>query len=199
MNSHNIDTTRLLNFLESLDPYFDRQIKLYALGGTALTLLQIKTSTIDIDFNVATKKEYDYTQALFEKLGFEKTGPIRFKTQEGIAFDLFHSEYILGTQLPQDCLSKSKLIKQFSNLTIYTLPIVYIIISKLARADTRDYEDIKTILEVETIDLQELLNEYKAVAENSVISKYKTKILEFFKFNLPDLYETVRKEVDTWN
>ncbi len=77
---------------------------MYALGGTALTILNIKKSTLDIDVNIETIKEYEYICKLFEQIGFEKKGTIRWITQEGLAFDVFHSSNILGTELLPDCL-----------------------------------------------------------------------------------------------
>ncbi len=42
----------LLDFLEELDKELDRKITLVAVGGTAMTLLDLKNSTIDVDFTI---------------------------------------------------------------------------------------------------------------------------------------------------
>src|SRR3990170_6142914 len=45
-----IDSTRLLEFLELMGQGLPRKIVLVAVGGTAMTLLNVKPSTRDIDF-----------------------------------------------------------------------------------------------------------------------------------------------------
>ncbi|MBA3750694.1 MAG: hypothetical protein H0X03_07395, partial [Nitrosopumilus sp.] len=45
-----MDKKSLLDFLSEMDSKFKKKITLVAAGGTAMTLLDIKTSTIDIDF-----------------------------------------------------------------------------------------------------------------------------------------------------
>ncbi len=45
-----LDKSRLAEFLEAIDKELDGMITLVAAGGTALTLLDVKPSTIDVDF-----------------------------------------------------------------------------------------------------------------------------------------------------
>lgn len=45
-----MDKKSLLDFLSEIDRKLKRKITLIAAGGTALTLLDLKSSTIDIDF-----------------------------------------------------------------------------------------------------------------------------------------------------
>ena len=131
-NKEEIDAQRLFELLSSISKFVDRKITMYALGGTALTILNIKRSTLDIDINIASTSEYEYICRLFEQIGFEKTGIIRWISQEGLAFDLFHGSFILGTALLPDSLKLSKFIKNFGNIELYTLSLEDIIISKLA-------------------------------------------------------------------
>lgn len=53
------ETTKddLVAFIQKLDSFLDKPITVIALGGTALTLLEIKSSTKDIDF-IMTLKDY---------------------------------------------------------------------------------------------------------------------------------------------
>jgi pantothenate kinase len=48
-----LDKNVLLNFLKALDDEIDRKITLVAVGGTAMTLLDLKPSTVDIDFTIS--------------------------------------------------------------------------------------------------------------------------------------------------
>lgn len=180
-NKEEINVKKLLELLQSISKYVDLKIKIYALGGTALTLLNIKKSTLDIDINIDTNKEYEYISKLFEQIGFEKVGSIRWITQEGLAFDVFHGSNILGTNLLPDCLNLSKFINSFGYIELYTLSLQDIIISKLARGDSRDFDDIKAIFKKEKINLQELVNRYKKTMEGSIVPEYKQKLLDLIE------------------
>ncbi|MDO8655880.1 MAG: nucleotidyltransferase [Nanoarchaeota archaeon] len=182
--SHNTTETNakeLFELLESLSKYIEENIKMYTLGGTALTILEIKPSTRDIDINIHSYKEYLYICKLFEQMGFKKIGTIRWLTQEGLAFDLFTGSNFLGTQLLPDCLKKSKFVKSFGKLELYTLGLEDIIITKLARGDERDFIDIKKILDTQKIDLNDFINRYKETMENSAVAFYKQKLLDLIE------------------
>jgi len=191
-NREKVNAKKLFELLESISKFAEREINMYALGGTALTILSIKDSTLDIDINIGSEKEYIYICRIFEQIGFEKKGMFRWFTQEGLAFDLFHSFNILGTELLPDCMEKSRYIKLFGKIKLYTLSLEDIIISKLARGDPRDFDDIKSILE-KRIDIKKLVQRYKKTMESSVVSNYKQKLLDLieikfkeWKFNMDD-------------
>jgi len=76
-NKQTISAERLFALLTSIAPFIERKIRMYALGGTALTILNIKRSTLDIDLNIDSSAEYTYLCKIFEQIGFEKTGGIR--------------------------------------------------------------------------------------------------------------------------
>ena len=189
-NEKEINAEELFELLESISKFIEKEIKMYALGGTALTILHIKKSTRDIDINIESNAEYQYISKIFDDLGFERTG-IRWISQEGLAFDMFHGSNIMGTELLPDCIDKSKFIKSFRNIKLYTLHLEDIIISKLARGDLRDFDDIKRILEVKKINLKEFVQRYKETMENSIVANYQQKLLDLieikfkeWKFNL---------------
>ncbi len=185
-NKKEINANELFELLESLSKFIEKKTKMYALGGTALTILNIKQSTLDIDINIHSDKEYKYICKIFEQIGFEKTGHIRWITQEGLAFDVFHSSYILGTDLLPDCLEKSKHIQSFGKIELYTLSLYDVIISKLARGDSRDFDDVKRIFEKEKIDLKELVSRYKETMQTSIVANYKQKLLDLIEIKFKE-------------
>ena len=134
--------------------------------------------------DIESEKEYKYVCNLFEKIGFERRGDIRWITQEGLAFDLFHSSSILGTDLLDDCLKKSRYIKSFGNIEVYTLSLYDVIISKLARGDPRDFDDIKSI--VNKINIKILVKRYKETMENSAVSHYRQKLLDLLEIKFKE-------------
>jgi hypothetical protein len=180
-NSKITNADELFELLNSISKYLERKIKFYALGGTALTILGLKQSTLDVDIDIYSKKDYDYLCSIFERIGFKRLGAIRWQTQEGLFFDLFEGPNILGTALLPDCISKSKFIRSFGNIELYTLSLEDIIISKLARGDMRDFDDIRRIFENQKIDLQELVKRYKDTMETSIVALYKQKLLDLIE------------------
>jgi hypothetical protein len=50
-----LDKSVLLDFLTVLDEKIRGKITLVAVGGTAMTFLDLKTSTIDVDFTIPSK------------------------------------------------------------------------------------------------------------------------------------------------
>ena len=184
-NEKQINAEELFELIESISKFIEKEIKMYALGGTALTILNIKKSTMDIDINIESNGEYKYICKIFDDLGFERKG-IRWISQEGLAFDMFHGSNILGTELLPDCIDKSKFIKSFGNIKLYTLQLEDIIISKLARGDSRDFDDIKKILEVEKINLRKLVQRYKETMENSIVANYQQKLLDLIEIKFKE-------------
>ncbi len=200
-NEQEINAEELFELIGSISKFIEKEIKMYALGGTALTILNIKKSTRDIDINIESNSEYQYICNIFEELGFEKNG-IRWISQEGLAFDMFHGSNIMGTELLSDCIDKSKFIKSFDNIKLYTLPLEDIIISKLARGDSRDFEDIKAILEIEKINLRELVQRYKKTMELSIGAEYQQKLLDLIEIKFKEwefsIDNNLIEEVKEW-
>lgn len=135
----------LLEWLFSLDKQLDRKITLVAVGGTAMTLLGIKSSTRDVDF--CLKKE--------DKKHFEKVMGTLFRV------DLFIDGYIFSEQLPADYADRSKDIRQFSNIMLKALDPLDIVITKAARFNARDEEDIAVL--AKHVRKKDLLSRFEEV------------------------------------
>ncbi|MEA3514688.1 MAG: DUF6036 family nucleotidyltransferase [Nanoarchaeota archaeon] len=202
-NKKEINAEVLFEFIQSISGFFEEEIEMYALGGTALTILHIKPSTLDIDINIDKMEEYRYTCKIFEQIGFEKKGVFRWLSQEGMAFDLFYGSNILGTDLLPDCLDKSKYIRSFGKIKLYTLSIYDIIISKLARGDMRDFDDLKRVFEKKEIDLQMLIQRYKETMDISIVADYKQKLLDLIEIKFKEwkfsLNRGIIEEVKKWD
>lgn len=125
-----LDNTKLLDFLDEIDKQLERKIVIVAVGGTAMTLLKAKSSTIDVDFTIPS--EY-YNE-------FEVAKKI---VQAGFRVDLFHDGAVFVNMLPDDYLKRSKLIKtKLKNIELRALHPVDIIVTKIGRLDGRDEQDI---------------------------------------------------------
>jgi len=58
------EKNNLLEFLQLVDKELSRRIKIIAVGGTAMTLLCLKPSTIDIDFDLNREDAHELEKAL---------------------------------------------------------------------------------------------------------------------------------------
>lgn len=120
----------LIDFLKEVDKSISRQIRVFAVGGTAMTLLDLKASTKDIDFNLESSRFDDFKKALE-------------KTIHGYRIDLYRNGAIFTQQLPEDYAKKAvKINAPLKNILLYSINPVDIIATKIGRMDERDFEDI---------------------------------------------------------
>ena len=155
-----IDRNELVKWLRSIDKKLHRKITLIAVGGTAMTLLGLKSSTRDVDFCIKSEEKKDFEKALDKK----------FKT------DIFTDGYIFSEQLPADYSEKSKEIVKMKNIALKTLHPIDIIITKAARFNARDEEDIEALSK--HVDKYELIKRF-----NEVLKSYSGKE-EDYKYHM---------------
>lgn len=145
-----IDKNDLLSWLAEKEELLEKEITLIAVGGTAMTLLGLKSSTFDIDFCLTTA----------DKKIFEK---IMNKKDKQWKIDLFVDGYIFSEQLPDDYGDKSKEIKRMKHIVLKALDPADIIITKAARLNARDEEDIAAL--VKFVKKNDLLNRFEKVVK----------------------------------
>ncbi|MGD0424903.1 MAG: DUF6036 family nucleotidyltransferase [Candidatus Bathyarchaeia archaeon] len=128
-----LDKSALLNFLGEVDKELETPITLVAVGGTALTLLDAKTSTIDVDFTIPHD---DYTV-------FKKT---LSSIPHGFKVDCWEDGIVFSQILPDDYLERSIKIKKMKRIQLRALHPVDIVVTKIGRLDTRDKQDIEACI-----------------------------------------------------
>ena len=175
------DLTNFLNLIADLD----EPLELFAIGGTAMVLKGIKESTKDIDF--LTTEKYDKIKKLFELAGLKEESKDKIcniwrlnNNDANIRIDLFYDGSILGTSFPNDWKELSEKISEIGKIKLYILNWYDLIITKIARSETRDIEDIITIIKSQKLDFIFLKERYYSIAETAIISDfdYKFKHLE---------------------
>lgn len=124
------DKSALLEFLETINDDLTKKIALVAAGGTAMTLLDLKPSTIDIDFTIPGIDRIEFEQVL-------KNNPLGYRV------DRWTDGYIYCQKLPKDYLEKSIKIKEFSHIVLRALHPVDIVVTKIGRLNQRDIQDIE--------------------------------------------------------
>jgi len=162
----------LENFLQLIAD-LGEELELFAMGGTAMTLKGIKESTKDIDF-LATAK-YKKINELFTLAGLREENKSQLCNTwylKDIRIDIFYNEFILGFSLPENWRIKSEYLRTIGKLKLFILNWQDIIITKIARSETRDIDDCIAIIKHEKIDFRKLKKRYYIYAETAIISEY---------------------------
>ncbi len=134
----------LLDTMAIWNRFLKKRVRLIACGGTALTLLDIKSSTKDVDFLVPEETEYRYLIGMLKDLGYvSKSGNGWGKDGEPYIFDLYPGKRVHTTELLDSPLDKGRNIplKDYQHVKIGILNFYDLIISKLFRAASVDFED----------------------------------------------------------
>jgi hypothetical protein len=127
------DKTALFDFLDAINEDLTKKITLVAAGGTAMTLLDLKPSTIDIDFTIPSSDLPEFERVL-------KNNP------PGYRVDRWADGCVFCQTLPDDYMDKSIKIKEFSHISLRALHPVDIIVTKIGRLNERDTQDIETCI-----------------------------------------------------
>ena len=146
-----LDKRALLDFLEEIGKKLERQVTLVAVGGTALTLLDAKPSTIDIDFTIPCD-DYDV---------FRKT---LSSIPHGFKVDYWKDGMVFSQGLPSDYLERSIAIRKMKRIQLRALNPVDIVVTKIGRLDARDKQDIETCIKKFKLTRNEISRRAKTVA-----------------------------------
>ena len=129
-----LDKSSLIDFLEILDKELAKRITLVAAGGTAMTLLDLKPSTIGIDFTIPSQYLKEFKDVLK-------------KVPHGFRIDYWTDGMVFTQILPDDYLEKSIPIKtKLKNITLKALHPLDIVVTKIGRLDERDLQDIEACI-----------------------------------------------------
>ena len=149
------DKSALFDFLSVLNEDLTKKITLVAAGGTAMTLLDLKPSTIDIDFTIPGCDRLEFEQAL-------KSNPPGYKV------DRWTDGCVFCQILPNDYLEKSIIIKEFSHIVLRALQPVDIIVTKIGRLNERDLQDIEACIQKANVSAAEIKERAMLVVQSYV-------------------------------
>ncbi len=147
MVKNRIDKETLLRTLSLWNGYLKRKVHLIACGGTALTLMDLKESTKDIDLIIPSEEEYKYLVKKLKDLGYERETGTGWTKDQGFIFDLFVGEKIFTTTLLESALKEGNNmpLKEFSHIYLGILNYYDLIISKVFRSTLTDTDDCLTL------------------------------------------------------
>lgn len=181
---YKIDKQSLLDKISTWDGFLKRKTHLIACGGTALTLLEVKASTKDIDFIVPVIVEWEYLINNLKQLGYKSVSGCGWSRGDGFIFELFRGKFVHTTELLESPLDRDNhiLLKEFSNIYLGVLNYYDLIISKLFRATGIDIDDCLSLImsKRKEIDLKRLKERFRATASYDVSEDKVNKNLEHF-------------------
>jgi len=182
---YRINKQRLLEALGHWNTFIKRKIHLVACGGTALTLMDVKPSTKDIDFLVPNVPEYKYLIRTLKDLDYKQIrGAGWTRKDEAFIFDLFPGKRIHTTELMEPPLNEGNhtLFKEFSYLYVGVLNDYDLIVSKLFRGSNVDFDDCMMLVQAhkERIDIRYLEQRFAKLARYDISENRITGHLEAF-------------------
>ena len=182
---YRIDKQGLLDTLSAWNGFLKRKVRLVACGGTALTLLDIKASTKDIDLLVPETGEHEYLIGVLKQLGYKSASGAGWAREDGFIFDLFRGKRVHTTELLESPLDKGNNIpvKEFSRIYLGVLNYYDLIVSKLFRGTAVDMEDCMALMKARSpeIDISRLIKRFNETASYDVSESAVRKSLEHFK------------------
>lgn len=128
-----LDKNVLLDFLKILDDELDEKVTLVAVGGTAMTLLDVKKSTIDVDFTIPSEYKTAFDKALAN-------------VPHGFKLDVWTDGFVFCQILPDDYLEESKEIAEFKHILLKALHPIDVVVTKIGRLDKRDVQDLEACI-----------------------------------------------------
>lgn len=152
--THDNTKEDVVQLLKYVDERLTEPIVVVLIGGTALTILDKKAASYDIDIIIADAiKKEEFYDAYFE--GIKKFGLSMGEHPP-------YTEFDMGLLNIKDFLGTSKIVKdvKLEKILLYTMNIHDIILSKNFRNLQKDQEDIMSILKQMNISKAELQTRY---------------------------------------
>ena len=141
----------LLNWLKEVDGKLGRDMIVVAVGGTAMTLLDLKESTRDVDFCVESKDVAEFKKITQSKL---------------FVVDIFQNGFIFALQLPENYIEKAiDQVGRFTYLKLKVLGLEDIVLTKTSRLNARDIDDIKSLAKTGKINVNYLKERFEEIVE----------------------------------
>ncbi|HAF95930.1 MAG: hypothetical protein A2X34_03260 [Elusimicrobia bacterium GWC2_51_8] len=184
MNNYRIDKAALFNELSAWSGFLKKPVRLIACGGTAMTLLNIKASTKDVDFIVPETAEYKYLAGKLADLGYRQATKYGWCKGDSFVFDLYPGNRVYETELLASPLELGghSLCKEFERIYVGILNYYDILITKLFRSSSVDIEDCLGLVRVvgKEIDLKVFEDRFRQTAAYDTSEEKVLRYLEHF-------------------
>jgi len=167
-SKYRITASELLQTIENWEHLIDFKVNLIGCGGTALTLLEIKDSTKDIDFIVPISKERERLMKFLRSLGYEeKGGGLAHPDDPYFLYQFWVGNRVFTTDLLDPPLNPGRNIpiKKWRHIYLGALNLQDLIITKMFRGMQVDVDDCVAAFARFEVDPEELLKRYAETAK----------------------------------
>jgi hypothetical protein len=167
-SKYSITGKELIETLDNWDQLINFKVNLISCGGTALTLLEIKESTKDVDFIVPIAKEYERLMSFLRSIGYEeKGGGLRHPNDPNFLYQFWVGNKVFTTDLLDPPLDPGRniFIKKWRHIYLGALNLQDLIITKMFRGTQVDVDDCVAVFDASEMDPGELLQRYAEAAK----------------------------------
>lgn len=153
----------LLDTIDNWEHLIDFNVHLIGCGGTALTLLEIKESTKDIDIIVPVQKEYERFMIFLQAIGYQEKGNgLAHPDDPNFLYQFWSGNRVFTTELLDSPLKPGKNIpiKRWGHIYLGALNPQDLIITKMFRGTPVDLDDSVAVFSAFEMDPGALLERY---------------------------------------
>jgi hypothetical protein len=186
---YRISGVDLLDTLENWDSLMNFRVRLIACGGTALTLLNIKESTKDIDLIVPETSEYDKLMKFLKALNYRYRGNgLVHEDDPYFIYQFWCGNKVFTTDLLESPLKEKKhiLIHRWTHIYLGVLNLTDLIITKMFRGTPADREDCLAAFATGQVDAEKLFESYSEAVRYDLNPE---KVMQNFGYLAEGLYE----------
>lgn len=168
ISKYRITGTELIETIDNWESLISFRVNLIACGGTALTLLEIKESTKDIDILVPIHKEFERLMKFLRALGYEeRRGGLAHPKDPYFLYQFWAGKRIHTTELLDSPLGADRNIsvKKWKHIYLGALNLQDLIITKMFRGTQVDVADCVAAFAAHHVDPEKLLKRYTEAAK----------------------------------
>ncbi len=174
---------KIFDLFCNLDNLLSKRMRVYLIGGGALVLKNVKTSTKDIDIILENKRDFELLKKALANLGFKKIAENVFES--GIySIDAYVKRVLNGFALTKTMKKRAEVIFDGKFLKVYTLSNEDLFLLKTYSGREGDIEDCEA--------LAKLSLNWKNVLEECLLQEKKLKKL--FSICLLDMLEELKQK-----
>lgn len=144
------------------------KVNMIACGGTALTLLDIKESTKDVDFIIPLPREYHKLYNFLKNIGYiERGGGLAHDNDPLFMYQFWTGSNVFTTELLCSPLEEGRniLIKKLKHIYLGALNLNDLIMTKIFRGTSVDVEDCLAVFQKTKVNPYEVFQHYKEAAQ----------------------------------
>ena len=155
LQSENIDKKRILQIFSNMDSELcglQRRLKIYCLGGTKMTLCDLRDFSRDLDF-IVSREDWRVLSGITDAI----------EQKERIRLDVFPDGQLPGYNYENYAQNARRMPYFFNQIEIYVIDEADFILTKMLAGRSRDQEDITAVLEQTPVSRELVLERYGGV------------------------------------